>query len=223
MPSSPAQNTNAQARFALGDRVVHTAKPEWGHGTVATASAITVDGKPTQRLQIRFDTAGLKTLITAHAPITHVASTGSTQAQAQAQASHAASAPPVPARPVAIDVPEDPIEAKAHLRRIPENAADPFASPLQRLEATLKAYRFEPNGPGLIQWAVAQTGLPDPLSRFSRHELEEVFRQHTAALDTHLRALVKEVRDVPPADLIRVRDAAPPRARDALKRVHRLG
>lgn len=216
MPTSPPQDANTTpARFSMGDRVVHTAKPEWGIGTVATASAVTVDGKPTQRLQIRFDTAGLKTLVSAHAPVAHAdAAPTPTSTTASAPNTQAAAVP---------EVPEDPIEAKAHLRRLPADAADHFATPLQRLEATLKAYRFEPNGPGLIEWSVAQTGLADPLSRFSRHELEEVFRQHTTALDTHLRALVREVRDVPPADLIRVRDAAPPRAREALKRVHRLG
>ncbi|MEL6740654.1 MAG: hypothetical protein AAFP26_08365 [Planctomycetota bacterium] len=222
MPTSPTRDTDAHAaRFGLGDRVIHTAKPEWGVGTVATASAITLDAKPTQRLQNRFDSGGLKTLITAHAPI---ALAGTTPAPTTNDNAKTGAAPKAPAhKTVSIDVPEDPIEAKAHLRRLPDDAADPFATPLQRLEATLRAYRFDMSGPGLIEWAVAQTGLADPLSRFSRHELEEIFRQHTNALDTHLRSLVKEVRDVPPADLVRVRDAAPPRAREALKRVHRLG
>ena len=47
----------------------------------------------------------------------------------------------------------------------------------------LGLYRFEPATPGrlpydgvkLIDWAVAQSGLDDPLARFTRHELETFY------------------------------------------------
>jgi hypothetical protein len=49
--------------------VVHAGKPEWGVGVVSSAQNVTQDGKPSQRLTIRFERAGLKTVSTAVASI----------------------------------------------------------------------------------------------------------------------------------------------------------
>ncbi|MEX0877058.1 MAG: hypothetical protein WD114_06325, partial [Phycisphaerales bacterium] len=95
---------------------------------------------------------------------------------------------------------------------IPEKARDPFASPAQRLAATLSLYRFEGTGASLLDWAAAQSGLRDPLSRFNRHELEEYYRMFQKNLQTHLSRVVREANNVPAPELVRIAKSAPPAA-----------
>ena len=53
-----------------------------------------------------------------------------------------------------------------------ERVRDPFRPVEERLRACLDLFRFDRTGRGLVEWAVAQSGLDDPLSRFTRHELD---------------------------------------------------
>lgn len=201
MPSAPAT-------FEIGDRVLHATKPEWGVGHIARASAETHEGRPVQRLTIRFERAGVKTLSTAHADLR-----------------------PAPAEPTSDPAaPEDgqagePITPERMIA-LPEPARDPFASPLERLTQTLSLYRFSNQGGSLLDWAAMQSGLADPLTRFSRHDLEDLYDRFNRTLDQHLGALVVEVKksvgaSVRAEDLQRVIAAAPPAARQALQRVRR--
>ncbi len=68
--------------FAIGDKALNPARPDWGVGTVTSVSAHVANGKQGQRLTIRFDGAGLKTVSTAIIDLTTppVASTGVTVA-----------------------------------------------------------------------------------------------------------------------------------------------
>jgi hypothetical protein len=102
------------------------------------------------------------------------------------------------------------------MRRLPEATLDPFRSIDGRLEATFALFRFEPTGRGLVDWAVAQTGLDDPLSRFNRHELESFFERWRGERDAHLGRLLAEA---PPGTADRLLGGAPPAARRAVKRV----
>ena len=63
------------------------------------------------------------------------------------------------------------------MARLPEAATDPFSGLEARLKATLGLYRFTDQGGSLLDWAAAQSGLKDPLSEFSRHDLERHFFQ----------------------------------------------
>ena len=200
--------TQPQPTYQIGDRVTHASKPEWGVGHVARASAETIEGRPAQRLTIRFERAGVKTLSTAHAAL-----------------NPAGQAPePSPAEP---DADTPPAEVTPdQMICVPEPARDPFASPLERLGQTLSLYRFTKDGASLLDWAAMQSGLVDPLSRFSRHDLEDLYDRFSRSLDQHLGSLVIEVkRAVGPNlradDLQRVIQAAPPEARAALQRVGR--
>ena len=74
---------------------------------------------------------------------------------------------------------------------LPGQASDPFLPLRRRLEFTAALYRFDPQGT-LVDWAVAQSGLGDPLSRFSRHELEEFFRLWAIERDAHLARLLSD-------------------------------
>ena len=210
MSTLPGTDSGSDSRFKIGDQVVHASKPEWGKGTVVTAGAATHEGKRCQRLSVRFTRAGLKTVMTGVAPIE-------------------------PAGEVA-DVlkPKDdahhdplPIASAGHkellniMTAVPERARDPFATPAQRLRATLELYKFDIEGGGLIDWAAAQSGLADPLSRFNRHELEDYYRMFEKNLRKHLSQVVRDANNVPPSELVAIAKAAPPAAQRALQKLHR--
>lgn len=184
--------------ISTGQRIVHTARPEWGVGTVTAARPAVHDGSPCQSLTIRFERGGLKTLSTGVAPL---APAGSPQAP-----------PPAASDAGWLSTAEqaDPLEV---FTAIPEPARDPFASEQARLEATLGLYRFSGVGASLLDWAAVQSGMVDPLSRFARHELEEYFRRFRQNLDAHLRQLANAVRRSDPAVLNRLLADAPADAR----------
>lgn len=183
----------------MGDRVRHAGKPEWGNGQVTAAEAVVQDGRACQRITVRFDRVGLKTLSTAFADLRPAETLLTADA---------------PADPLLADEP-DPQEL---LARIPDTATDPFSTPRKRLEVTLGLYRFSDRAGSLLDWAAAQTGLRDPLARFSRHELESHFQKFQFNLDNHLKKLVRELRKADPATLAAVTAAAAPSAKQALRR-----
>lgn len=189
--------------YAFGDRLTHAAKPEWGVGEVVAAQNVQQDGQACQRLQVRFERAGLKTLSTAVANLRPAAAAGART--------------PAAAEPVDLS---DPVETMC---AVPEPARDPFATPAARLEATLDLYRYTPTGASLLDWAARQSGLADPLERFNRHELEAFFERFRFNLDGHLAKVVREVRVQDPQALQRIVAAAPAEARQAVKRLNGRG
>jgi hypothetical protein len=190
--------------WKLGDRLVHGGCPEWGTGEVRSAESIVQDGVRCQRVTVRFDRAGVKTLSTAFADLR-----------------------PRDGAPARLVEPEiavhDPLgppsqNLEEQLLAIPDDAVDPFKSRKARLQSTLGLYRFTSGGASLLDWAASQTGLKDPLSKFSRHELERLFDRFRANLDAHLKKLTFEMRKADPAGLSEATAAAGPEARQALRR-----
>ncbi len=214
----------AQARFSKGDTVIHSGKPEWGPGDVLSAEGIQHEGKSAQRLTIRFARAGLKTISTAFAELRPAKGASAALAVAPAEA---------PARatghrdlPAAGETEPDPDlvtqnakEAAESLQKLPEEATDPFLPLTQRLKATLALYRFAESPAGMIDWAVTQTGMRDPLSAFSRHDLETAFERFRIGLDNHLRKLIPQARKASPQDVASLVTNAGPAARQAVRRV----
>lgn len=187
--------------FALGDRVRHAARPEWGVGEITAAESLVQDGKPTQRLVIRFERGGFKTLSSAFADLRP-----------------ASELPPV-ASEKSIDPLAAPDEsAEERLLAIPDTATDPFIPLKKRMIATLGLYRFTGNGGSLIDWACMQTGLKDPMVRFNRHELEEFFKRFRFALDQHLARLGKDARRQEPGLLDELAPTIGADARQVLRR-----
>ncbi len=188
-----------KATFAYGDRVVHASRPEWGVGQIVSVQSTTQDGRSAQKLGIRFDRAGLKTLSTAHAdlrPASETASAGGGGWLAELERA-------------------SPVDA---LVRLPEETRDPFASLEARLRATLDLYRFGRDGAALMDWAAAQSGLSDPLSQYNRQELEQHFQRFEGERDAHLKRLVGEARRVDPAALARAAAGAPAAGAQAMRR-----
>lgn len=200
--------------FKFGDRVVHTLRPEWGTGVVTAAQAVVENGQKCQRLTLRFDRAGLKTLSTSIAELR------------LAGAEDPLTESPQPANGATLGEESGwlaKLEAGAPLEimaRLPESTRDPFVTLAQRIKATLELYRFSDRGGTLLDWAAAQTGLKDPLARFNRHELEEFFKRYAFERDAHLARLMQDARKQPSAEIDRLMQQAPPAARDALRKGH---
>lgn len=225
-----------------GDSVVHAAKPEWGHGEVLSVDNITHDGKPCQRLTIRFSRAGTKAISTAFAqlipsdqapnisqriangfmptrpPLEPEETTFESSKEIDMTAFNNSGKPdPFSAANLAL-VDSDTPSPETMLAAVPEKATDPFQSVGTRLKNTLELYRFD-DPSKLLDWAAAQTGMRDPLSLFSRHDLERHFQRFRINLDNHLQKLIPQVRKTDPKlydDLIR---GAVPGAKHALRRV----
>lgn len=200
----------SESRFKIGDQVVHANKPEWGKGTVVSAGAASHEGKPCQRLSVRFSRAGLKTLMTGVAPVERAGEVAEVL-KPKDDGHH----DPLPIASAGHK------ELLSIMTKIPERARDPFASPAQRLKATLDLYRYEGGGGGLVDWAAAQSGLADPLSRFNRHELEEYYRIFEKNLHKHLSQVVRDANNVPANELVQIAKSAPPAAQRALQKLHR--
>ena len=80
------------------------------------------------------------------------------------------------------------------LWELPDAMTDPFATLPQRLKATLDSYRFSTEARSLIEWAMAQTGLNDPLTKYARQELELGFARFARDRDNHLKQLVRQLK-----------------------------
>lgn len=239
-----------QDKFQIGDRVLHPAKPEWGVGTVASAAGAVHEGTTCQRLAIRFDRAGLKTITTAFVNLRRASGVDSVLTEAKPTPSASGVFAPASASkgasrvgggmsgggvggdpftterdpfgpPPAHGLPADPRELRRKMTAIPDDAVDPFQTDAARLRAVLGLYRFEPTPGSLIDWAAAQSGLSDPLSHFSRHELEEYFGDFRRNLDKALAKAVADASKVPPAELCTIAQNAPPLGQRALQALHR--
>lgn len=204
-------------RFEFGDRVRHTRRPEWGIGSVIRTEQITVSGKPAQRLAIRFDNAGLKRLVSTQAGLQRV--TSETEDALTNEPAESASRLEAWEKLEKSDWlgPLAQRKIEETMVSLPESVRDPFLSLDRQLTNTFNLYRFDRSGRGLIDWAVAQSGLKDPLSRFTRQELEQLFDRWAHNRDAHLSRLLSSARyenDV----VDKAIRTAPKSAREAVRR-----
>jgi hypothetical protein len=210
-----AENMMGSRSFQYGDHVRHNRRPEWGIGSIVKAEETTLNGQPSQRVTVRFPNAGLKTIITAHADL-QVVDTNNGPESDGADTHPLGGWDKMKESDWLGEVAQRKVE-EAMTSLAPE-ARDPFMSLRKRLEACLDLYRFERTGRSLSDWAVAQSGLTDPLSRFTRHELEVLFDQWAAQRDEHLGRLLQEVK-AEPAIVAQLVESAPAGARDAVRRL----
>jgi len=206
----------SDTKLSFGDRVRHASRPEWGIGTVVKIETVPVNGHTSQRLSVRFPNAGMKTLIADGVELHRVQDTGDPLSE------HFDSAPVARAwNKYTQDDWLSPVARKKVLEALislPQEMRDPFFSLQKRLHQTFRLYRFDKSGKGIIDWAVAQTGLDDPLSRFSRQELEQHFARFASERDGHLQKLIQEAR----GDMSVINAAlenTPPAAIEAVRRI----
>ncbi len=193
-------------RFARGDRVVHPKRPEWGTGIVrqlkATASG--PNGRA-QKLTIDFPNRGRVVIDTSvvslqpgHTgpPRPGSAATSPPPAQAPRPAPSPKDSPTVSSTSTSAGWLND-LEgstSKNELWDLPDELTNPFASISERLQATLETYKYSTEPRSLFDWAVRQTGLNDPLSKYNRHELEQAFPRFARDRDAHLRDMVRQIK-----------------------------
>lgn len=104
------------------------------------------------------------------------------------------------------------------MSRLPDSATDPFRPADARLASLLSLYGPSPDGRSLLDWAAVQSGLADPLSRFTRHELEEFFRRFEMNRDRELTTLLPRARKENPQGAAAAIAAAPPQAKREVSR-----
>lgn len=197
-------------QWKMGDRLMHAGRPEWGVGEVRSVEGTVQDGVPSQRLTIRFERAGIKTLASAFADLRPAD-------EMPSLTNHSPTAPEAEGDADWLQRAEAGAPDEL-MTKVPEAASDPFRSRRARLESTLTLYRFSGSGSSLLDWAASQSGLKDPLNRFNRHELERFFERFRTNLDTHLKRLVFELRKEDPSGLAEVSAAADPTGKQALRR-----
>lgn len=180
----------SEVRWSFGDRVRIPSKPEWGIGSVTRVASACVKGEPCWTLTVRFPNAGIKTLNTSVAMLERVEET--TDAGAGEAAVVIAEAEMTAGDELFGPMAKRRVEALMVV--LPEPCRDPFRSLAARVTLTLELYRFDDSNRGLVDWAVAQTGLDDPLSQFNRQELETHFRKWSEERDQHLAKLVREAK-----------------------------
>lgn len=170
--------------FTTGMQVRHRQRPEWGAGSVTRVEPLTRAGTRDQRLWIKFGAAGLKTLLASAADLEVVEGSGA--------AEHTFAAREIASEGgwLGTITKRRPEQAMSEL---PPDATDPFLTPERRLKNLLGLYRFD-SGAKLIDWAVAQSGLDDPLSRFNRIELEAFYKSWSMDRDVALHRLVSDFR-----------------------------
>ncbi len=165
-------------------QVRHKQRPEWGCGVVTRIETLTRAGTRDQRLWIKFAAAGLKTLLASGADLEVIEGSGAAEHTFAAReiASEGGWLGQISkARP------------EAAMAQLQPDATDPFLTPERRLKVLLSLYRFD-GTTRLIDWAVAQSGLGDPLSRFNRTEIEAFYKEWARDRDVTLHRLVTEFR-----------------------------
>lgn len=206
-----------QIKFEFGDTVRHARRPEWGIGSIVKVEDMATNGNASQRLSIRFSNAGLKKLNAEMADLEIVNETNDSSSDAQHNSireldrmSESEWLAPLAQKKI-----------EEVMVKMPPEIQDVFNSLQYRLEFTLNLYRFDRSGRGLIDWAVAQSELDDPLSRFNRHVLESLFDRWSKERDICLGKLLKEAHKQP--DLLKsVLIDILPAAREALNRLSQV-
>lgn len=198
--------------YRTGEEVRHRKRPEWGAGRVERVEMVRHGDRSDQRLWIRFANAGMKVLLASVGELDRLSSpevVGEAQTLADREARHEGGW----LGQIARAKPEDAMTS------LPPEVSDPFLTLRKRLELTIGLYRFQPIGGRLLDWAVAQSGLTDPLSRFNRHELEQFFERWAHRRDQHLARLATECRQEPGLFDLMMR-TAPPAAHRAMRKLH---
>lgn len=181
-----------QPIFQTGDLVAHPRRPEWGSGVVREARIVHHEGREAQRLTVDFANKGRVVINTAVAPLQRkesrqnmtrtLTSTGSGHGSGNGGGGW-------------LDQLERASGGRKHeLWDLPHPMTDPFEPLHKRLQATLDSYQYSTEPRSLIEWAIVQTDLDDPLSKYTRSELEQAFPRYARDRDEHLRNLVRQIK-----------------------------
>lgn len=217
----------AVSTLRRGDRVTHPRRPEWGVGEVVQAQSISHEGRPAQRVTVDFKHHRRVTLNTAVAPLHAADATPGSAARGPRPQEDKTPMPrsrntPSPSGGGWLDqLEKEAGGAKHELHELPHAMSDPFLSDRDRLAATLDTFYYSTDPLRLLEWARMQTGLDDPLTRYTRQELEQAFPRFARDRDQHLLAMVRQFKrnnDTQGLRSIADKSRAPRAARSALDR-----
>ena len=195
-----AKSTAADQRYQRGDMIEHTRRPEWGVGRVRMAEAAASDGKTAQRLVVDFPNKGRVTLDTFAAPIRLFRRTAAqpvTDPLSQQDRPMTTSGSALSNNGGWLAELESRVNGgkQTHeLWDLPDELSDPFLSDEARLKATLETYKYTTEARSLIEWAVRQTGLEDPLSKYTRTDMEMAFPRFARDRDNHLKDMIRQFK-----------------------------
>ena len=178
--------------YQRGDVVVHARRPDWGPGVVKETTMIMHRAKSAQRLTIEFANKGRVVVNTAVAPLTPKGP--DYQQKSQSTMIDQTATTPSPEGGWLASLQQSRSDLSKELWELPKSMTDPFASVAGRIEATLDSFQFSTEPRSLIDWAVAQTRLGDPMTKYTRQELEQAFERFAWARDQHLRGLVRQIK-----------------------------
>ena len=209
---SEGTSPDERSPYRVGEEVRHAKRPEWGVGTIQRLEPARHGGIVDQRLWIRFSNAGMKVVLASLGELQRTAepvlgADGHTLADRELRHEQGWLGEIARSKP------------EQAMTELPPQASDPFLPLRKRLEFSIGLYRFEPVGGKLLDWAVAQSGLADPLARFNRHELEQFFERWAHQRDLHLVRLSQEARNEPGVFDAAMKQA-PPSAHKALRKLH---
>jgi hypothetical protein len=110
------------------------------------------------------------------------------------------------------------------LRALPQQVTEVLGTPSERLAALIPLYETHDDSASLLRWARAQTGVADPLSLWSRDELQAAFDDFCTERDALLRNLAARLRQsqgpgAVPQALASVPEKLRPVVRAALQRL----
>jgi len=202
-----------------GDMVIHPRRPEWGEGVVNSTMKIHHQGRPAQRVIVSFAHRNKVTINTAVAPLI---AKESYQAMSSTP-STATTASPSDGGWLGSLAQRTTERSEHELWRLAEPLTDPFSSLNHRLQATLDSFRFSTEPRRLTAWATAQTGMHDPLTKYTRQELEQAFGRYAHARESHLQDLVRQLKRQNQKRFLNqaIQAAREPGAREAIKRAMR--
>ncbi len=205
-----------ETTYKKGDHVRHPSRPEWGHGVITKIEMVSHDRSSDLRMWIRFPSIGEKTFLASAAGLEVVDDQGMSNS--------------VHARPTldALQLARGGGWLGAISKRTPEElmtalpgeATDPFLPLRKRADFTIRLYRFDGSAVKLIEWAVAQSGVEDPLSHLNRQEIEQFYRRWLVNLDNHMKKVLTDLRRENIA-IVSLLTGAPPLAARTIPRLQR--
>jgi hypothetical protein len=206
---------NTITTIEYGDRVTHPKFPEWGSGAVIKVENIALHGEPATRVTVRFSSAGLKSFVGDSFPLELLDDGHGMPGDRDRKRPAISEVEDLERSGLTQAVEQKLIEI---MRTIPLACRDPFNTSEHRLRRTLELYKYDMSGRGLMEWAMAQTGMDDPLTRFNRTELEVFFKHYSHELNQHLAKLLSEMREE--TEIIqRLVAEAPQRAKRAVEKM----
>jgi len=149
----------------MGQAVQNPARPDWGTGRVVSVAR----AGAAERVTVDFPVVGRKTLLI---PPGRLTTPGAEPQRESGWLDRLAGA-----------------GSDQRLRQLPESVLQVLGTPRQRLAAVLPWYVFDGSPDSLCRWARTLVGAADPLSLWSRDELEAAFSLFCRERDAQVRML----------------------------------